>query len=336
MNCARSTARPHPATSGTATCRRRAGLVYGCARTAPGGPTAATASTRNKLLLDPWAREIVGQFDLARRAFGADRPSRCTATARQRRHALKAGWSMTTSTGAGTAHRTRRWTETVLYELHVKGFTRCRQRRARAAARHLCRAGPSRRWSPTCSAGRHRGQPAAGAPAPRRGAPGADGPASTTGATTRSGLLLPGAALASAADGRGAARRVPQPWCARCTRPASRCCWTWSTTTRPRATRTGPTISWRGLDNAGYYRLPARRTVHYENHSGCGNTLDMRHPRVLQLVMDSLRYWVHRDACRRLPLRPGAGAGPRRPWLRRQGAFFKAVAQDPVLAGASR
>ena len=45
--------------------------------------------------------------------------------------------------------------------------------------------------------------------------------------------------------------------------------------------------------------------------TGCGNTLNMRSPRVLQLIMDSLRYWVHGDARRRLPLRPGEHAGPR-------------------------
>ena len=58
------------------------------------------------------------------------------------------------------------------------------------------------------------------------------------------------------------------------------------------AEETGPTLSFRGLDNASYYRLEAgdpRRTV---NDTGTGNTLNLSHPRVLQMVMDSLRYWV--------------------------------------------
>ena len=54
----------------------------------------------------------------------------------------------------------------------------------------------------------------------------------------------------------------------------------------------GPTISLRGIDNAAYYRLRPGDPRRYENHAGCGNVLNVTHPRVLQLIMDSLRYWV--------------------------------------------
>ena len=54
----------------------------------------------------------------------------------------------------------------------------------------------------------------------------------------------------------------------------------------------GPTVSWRGIDNAAYYRLRPDDPGRYLDYTGCGNTLDMRHPHVLRLVMDSLRYWV--------------------------------------------
>ncbi|MFV7878562.1 glycogen debranching enzyme, partial [Enterococcus faecium] len=54
----------------------------------------------------------------------------------------------------------------------------------------------------------------------------------------------------------------------------------------------GPTLSFRGLDNASYYRLVADQPRHGVNDTGCGNTLNLSHPRVLQMVMDSLRYWV--------------------------------------------
>ena len=94
----------------------------------------------------------------------------------------------------------------------------------------------------------------------------------------------------------------------------------------------GPSISFRGLDNAAYYRAPAIDAGGYENDTGCGNTVDLRHPRVLQLVLDSMRYWVeafHVDGYR-FDLAPVLGrddAG-----FNRRSAFFTAVAQDPVLA----
>src|SRR3546814_8402332 len=52
----------------------------------------------------------------------------------------------------------------------------------------------------------------------------------------------------------------------------------------------GPTLSFRGIDNASYYRL-AEEPRYYGDFTGCGNVLNLHHPRVLQLVMDSLRYW---------------------------------------------
>src|SRR5262249_39038268 len=54
----------------------------------------------------------------------------------------------------------------------------------------------------------------------------------------------------------------------------------------------GPTISFRGIDNASYYRLVADNPRYYMDYTGTGNTLNVRHPRTLQLIMDSLRYWV--------------------------------------------
>ena len=72
----------------------------------------------------------------------------------------------------------------------------------------------------------------------------------------------------------------------------------------------GPTLSFKGIDNASYYRLLPDKPRYYINDTGTGNTLNLSHPRVIQMVTDSLRYWVERDACRRLPLRsrhhPGA------------------------------
>lgn len=94
----------------------------------------------------------------------------------------------------------------------------------------------------------------------------------------------------------------------------------------------GPTLSWRGIDNASYYRLSPEDPRYYMDFTGCGNTLNMQHPRVLQLIMDSLRYWVlemHVDGFR-FDL---ASTLARELFeVNRLGAFFDIIAQDPVLS----
>jgi len=94
----------------------------------------------------------------------------------------------------------------------------------------------------------------------------------------------------------------------------------------------GPTLSLRGIDNATYYRLPPEDKRYYEDFTGCGNTLNMQSPQVLQLIMDSLRYWVldmHVDGFR-FDL---ASALARELYeVDRLGAFFDIIHQDPVLS----
>ena len=93
---------------------------------------------------------------------------------------------------------------------------------------------------------------------------------------------------------------------------------------------TGPTLAFRGLDNASYYRL-APDPRYYVNDTGCGNTLDFDNPFVQRLAMDSLRYWVEVmhvdgfrfDLCSTLGRTGGA--------FDRDGPFFRAIQQDPVL-----
>ncbi len=94
----------------------------------------------------------------------------------------------------------------------------------------------------------------------------------------------------------------------------------------------GPTLSLRGIDNASYYRLTEPERRYYMDFTGCGNTLDMTHPRVLQLIMDSLRYWVvemHVDGFR-FDL---ASALARELYeVDKLGAFFDIIHQDPVIS----
>jgi glycogen operon protein len=94
----------------------------------------------------------------------------------------------------------------------------------------------------------------------------------------------------------------------------------------------GPTLSFRGIDNTAYYRLVGDEPRYYLDYTGTGNTLNMMHPRVLQLIMDSLRYWVlemHVDGFR---FDLAASLARELHEVDRLGAFFDIIHQDPVLS----
>ncbi|MBA2465541.1 MAG: glycogen debranching protein GlgX [Nocardioidaceae bacterium] len=94
----------------------------------------------------------------------------------------------------------------------------------------------------------------------------------------------------------------------------------------------GPTICFRGIDNAAYYRLADDDRLHYYDTTGTGNTLLMRHPHVLQLIMDSLRYWVtemHVDGFR---FDLASSLARQFHEVDRLSAFFDLVQQDPIVS----
>ena len=94
----------------------------------------------------------------------------------------------------------------------------------------------------------------------------------------------------------------------------------------------GPTLSFRGIDNMSYYRLVPLQPRYYLDYTGCGNTLNVRHPRVLQLIMDSLRYWVlemHVDGFR---FDLASTLARELHDVDRLSAFFDIIHQDPVLS----
>ncbi len=93
----------------------------------------------------------------------------------------------------------------------------------------------------------------------------------------------------------------------------------------------GPTLSFRGIDNASYYQLQEDARF-YVNHSGCGNTLDMSHPAVLDLTLESLRYWVQemRVDGFRFDLGPILGRNPNA--FDPAAKFFTDIAADPILS----
>jgi glycogen operon protein len=94
----------------------------------------------------------------------------------------------------------------------------------------------------------------------------------------------------------------------------------------------GPMLSFKGIDNAAYYRLVADNPRYYTDYTGTGNSLNMRHPHVLQLIMDSLRYWVlemHVDGFR---FDLAATLARELHDVDRLSAFFDLIQQDPVVS----
>jgi isoamylase len=94
----------------------------------------------------------------------------------------------------------------------------------------------------------------------------------------------------------------------------------------------GPTLSFRGLDNPAYYRLKEGALRTYVDVAGTGNTLNVEHPQTLRLVMDSLRYWVQEMHVDGFRFDLASALGRQGGSFTRSAAFFQAVHQDPVLA----
>ena len=96
--------------------------------------------------------------------------------------------------------------------------------------------------------------------------------------------------------------------------------------------RYGPTLCFRGIDNQAYYRLDPDNPRFYVDYTGTGNTLNMLHPRVVQMIMDSLRYWVqdmHVDGFR---FDLASTLARELHEVNRLGTFFDIIQQDPVLS----
>jgi glycogen operon protein len=94
----------------------------------------------------------------------------------------------------------------------------------------------------------------------------------------------------------------------------------------------GPTLSMRGVDNASYYRLSPEHARYYMDFTGCGNTPNMQHPRLLQLVMDSLRYWVTEMRVDGFRFDLASTLARELFEVNKLGAFFDIIHQDPILS----
>lgn len=307
------------------------GLVYGLRAHGPWRPDKGHRFDASKLLLDPYAREIVGDFVWSDAHFTPDRlhPGHMSNLSNAAQ-ALKSrvthdefDWGNDTPPGLTL-------TDTVLYECHVKGFSKLNPhippelRGSYAGLAHPASISHLRQLGITAVSllpvhyiiseerlVKH-------------------GLTNYWGYNTI-GFFCPNPHLASDTDGRSVRdefRDMVRTLHAAKLEVILDVVYNHTA----EGNESGPTISFRGLDNASYYRLPAENPRHYENYSGCGNTLNLRHPKVLQMVMDSLRYWVqdmHVDGFR-FDLAPVLGRTDT--GFSAQAAFFAAMAQDPVLS----
>jgi glycogen operon protein len=299
----------------------RPGLIYGYRVHGPHAPAEGQYFNPNKVLLDPYAKSIARDFRWDPRILDpAANTAPCAPLARVHDPAFH--WN-------GTLPPNTPWHDTILYELHVKGFTKCHPEvpeklrgtyaglaceasishlqslgitavellpiHFHADEKHLVDRGLSNYW----------GYNTLGyfAPDPRFCSSGPENAVTEFKEMVRS---LHAARIEVVLD-------VVYNHTAE-------------------GDHNGPILSLRGIDNANYYRLDAADRSRYIDFTGCGNSLNVAHPRVLQLIMDSLRYWVlemHVDGFR-FDL---ASALARELWeVDRLGSFFDIIHQDPVLS----
>ena len=304
------------------------GQRYGYRADGPWDPGHGHRFNRAKLLLDPYARAVTGEFTFNPAVFGYDFDSPSSKDERDSAPFVPRSVVVTNEFDwEGDSHPRVAWSDTVIYELHVKGFTRLHpdvpehQRGTFAGLAHpavldylvdlgvssiellpvhqfvsepgLLQSGRTNYW----------GYNSIGFFAPHSGYASGD---------TVGGQVTEFKELVKALHARGLEVILDVVY-----------------NHSAEGSPTGPTLSFRGLDDRGYYRHDARGN--YADVTGVGNTLSVSQPQMLTLVMDSLRYWateMHVDGFR-FDLAPA---------LARDGAdvdlhspFLSAVAQDPVL-----
>ena len=304
------------------------GQLYGYRVHGPYEPAAGHRFNPNKLLIDPYSKRLAGQFAWSDAHFGYRTGSKQEDMSFDRRDNARAMYKSVVVDPAHTWAHARRprtsWEDTVIYEAHVKGLT---QKRDDVL--------PETR-------GRYRGLSEPGVIAHLR----------RLGVTAIE--LLP---IHAYVDDRHLLERGLRNYWGYNTlsffAPDQRYS-TGNAISDFRATvaalhdagievildvvynhtaegnHMGPTLCYRGIDNASYYWLMPDNARYYDDFTGTGNSLKLAHPRVLQMVMDSLRLWVeafHVDGFR-FDLATTLGRGPA---FDAKGPFFAAVRQDPVL-----
>lgn len=312
------------------------GLVYGLRAAGPWAPAQGHRFNPAKLLLDPWAREIVGNH-VWRPEHHGHTPGHADGT-RVRDPRDNAAWALKARVAPpprpapGAANRPRvAPADVVLYEMHVKSFSQrhpgipapLRGRYAAlaqpAAIAHFKRLGVT--TLSLLPVMQHLDEPALAA----RGA------VNHWGYNTI-GFFCPDPRLAAAGPDPSAVAEEFRTMVATLHEAGLEVVLDVVYNHTPEGDETGATLSWRGLGQASWYRLHRDDPSRCENLTGCGNTLNVAHPRVTQFVLDSLRYWVAEMGVDGFRFDLAPVLGRTRHGYDAGAAFFTALRQDPLLA----
>ena len=314
-----------------------AGLVYGLRAHGLYAPEAGHRFNHHKLLLDPYAREIVGHFGWRAEHHGYElgHPDgqRSFDTRDNAAQALKAQVAEPLGPAPAWLNAPRTASaDVVLYEVHVKGFS-------------MTRADIPAAMRGTYSALAH---PASIAHFKSLGvttlsllpvqycideAPLVDRGLKNYWGYNTLGFFCPDPRLAATRDDPAAVTKEFRKMVETLHEQGLEVVMDVVYNHTPEGNEFGPTVSFRGLDNASWYRHVSDDRSRSENLTGCGNTLNVEHPRVTQFVLDSLRYWVQEMGVDGFRFDLAPVLGRRHHGFDPHAAFFVALQQDPVLSG---
>ncbi|MCA2998645.1 MAG: glycogen debranching protein GlgX [Rhodocyclaceae bacterium] len=314
------------------------GLVYGLRAHGPYRPDLGHRFNPNKVLLDPWAREIVGQFGWRAEHHGYEighpEGQRSFDHRDNAASALKARVACRPKVAAGRLNAPRYSTaEVVLYEVHVKGFSMTHPDvpanlrgtyaglACPAAIKHFQKLGVTTlSLLPVQYCIDEPGLVERGL-------------RNYWGYNTI-GFFAPDPRLSCSPDHPTAVSDEFRDMVDTLHKNGIEVVLDVVYNHTPEGNEFGPTLSFRGLDNIAWYRHVGDDPSRCENLTGCGNTLNVEHPRVTQFVLDSLRYWIEEMGVDGFRFDLAPVLGRRRQGFDTAAPFFLALQQDPVIAGA--